>query len=94
MKLNDNKLDKIEILLDNSGGITIQNTLTKAVCIYPDHYAAADSIAAIYDGEDMSDWDHSDADCYISDEYYSQHAPNGGIRIIGKDALEKLLVNA
>ena len=94
MKLNDNKLAQIEILLDNSGGITAQNTLTKTVCVFADHYAAADSIAAIYDGDDMSGWTHSEADCYITDEHYSKMSPTGGIRIIGKDALERLLINA
>lgn len=94
MKLNDSKLDQIEILLDNSGGITIQNTETKAVCFFSDHDAAADDIAAIYDGDDMSDWQHNEPEYFITDEYYSQHAPNGGIRIIGKDDLERLLVNA
>jgi len=94
MKINDNKLAQIEILLDNSGGITIQNTDTKAVCHFVDHYAAADDIKAIYNGDDMSEWEYSDPEYYITDEYYSQHAPNGGIRIIGRDALEKLLVNA
>ena len=94
MKLNDNKLDQIEILLDNAGGITIQNTETKAVCHFVDHYAAAADIAAIYNGDDMSEWEYSEPECYITDEYYSQHAPSGGIRIIGKDKLEKLFTDA
>lgn len=94
MKLNDSKLAHIEILLDNSGGIIIQNTETKAVAVFADQYAAADDIAAIYEGDDMSDWDLSEPDCYITGEYYSQHSPNGGIRIIGKDELERLLINA
>ena len=94
MKLNDNKLAQIEIFLDNSGGIIIQNTDTKAVAVFADHYAAADDIAAIYEGDDMSDWDLREPDCFITDEYYSQNSASGGIRIIGKDELERLLINA
>lgn len=94
MKLNDNKPDQIEILLDNSGGITIQNTETRAACFFPDHFAAADDIAEIYDGDDMTGWPCSNPEHYITDKYYSQHSPNGGIRIIGKDDLARMLVNA
>ena len=32
--------DNIEVIIDNSGGVTIQNTETKAVCYFEDMHSA------------------------------------------------------
>ena len=74
------KNTNIEIIEDNAGGLTIQNTETKAVAHFwhKSDQAALDSLKAILDGEDMSGWDLSDQECYITDEEYNKHASSGG----------------
>jgi hypothetical protein len=76
-----NMTTTIEIIEDNAGGLTIQNTATKAVAYFADKSQAIDSIKDILAGGDMSGWDTSDAEYYISDEDYNKQAPNGGYRM-------------
>ena len=71
----------IEIIEDNAGGLTIQNTATKAVANFGHKSQAVDSLKSILEGEDMSNWDLSEAECYIDDEEYSKHASSGGYRL-------------
>lgn len=70
----------IEIIEDNSGGLTIQNTETKEVAYFghKSDQAALDSLKAILEGDDMSGWDLHDPDYYISDEEYNKHVSTGG----------------
>ena len=70
----------IEIIEDNAGGLTIQNTATRAVANFGHKSQAVDSLKSILDGEDMSDWDLSEPECYIDDEEYLKHATGGGYR--------------
>lgn len=71
----------IEIIEDNAGGLTIQNTATKAVANFAHKSQAVDSLKSILEGEDMSNWDLSEPECYISDEEFAQHQPSGGYRL-------------
>jgi len=81
----------IEIIEDNAGGLTIQNTESKDVA-YFDHksdQAALDSLRAIIAGDDMSGWDLSDPECYISDQEYLKHASSGGYRTWDEDDIRE-----
>jgi hypothetical protein len=75
----------IEIIEDNSGGLTIQNTETKAVAYFRDKILAVDSIKDLLEGEDMSGWDTCDSECYITDEEYQDRAQNGSYKLWGED---------
>ena len=72
----------IEIIEDNSGGLTIQNTETQAVAYFGHKSQAIDSLKAILAGGDMTGWDLSEPEHYITDEEYSKHAPCGGYRLL------------
>ena len=69
----------IEIIEDNAGGLTIQNTATKAVANFGHKSQAVDSLKSIL--EDMNNWDLSEPECYIDDEEYSKHVATGGYRL-------------
>jgi hypothetical protein len=71
----------IEIIEDNAGGLTIQNTETKAVANFGHKSQAIDSLKSILEGDDMSGWDLSEPECYITDEEYTKHASSGGYRL-------------
>jgi hypothetical protein len=78
MNINKN----IEIIEDNAGGLTIQNTKTQAVAHF-DHKsdrAAIDSLKAILEGDAMIGWDLSDPECYLTDDELEKHASSGGYR--------------
>jgi len=72
----------IEIIEDNAGGLTIQNTDTKAVANFghKSDKAALESLKSILEGDDMVGWDLSDPECYITDEEYQKHGCSGGYR--------------
>jgi hypothetical protein len=72
--------DNIEVIIDNSGGVTIQNTETKAVCYFEDIHSAhaIDALDGILNGSDMSDFDESDPSYYIEEEDYQNVVHNGG----------------
>ena len=72
--------DNIEVLIDNSGGVTIQNTVTKAVC-YFDSVESEHAIVTldhVLNGSDMSDFDESDPSYYIEEDDYQALVHNGG----------------
>ncbi len=71
----------IEIIEDNGGGLTIQNTETKAVANFGHKSQAVDSLKSILEGEDMTGWDLSEPECYITDEEYNKHESSGGYRL-------------
>jgi len=45
----------------------------------------ADDVRALVDGANVADWDGNDPECYIDDETYWEHEPNGGYRAIDQD---------
>ena len=78
MNINKN----IEIIEDNAGGLTIQNTKTQAVAHF-DHKsdrAAIESLRAILGGDTMDGWDLSESECYLTDTELAKHASSGGYR--------------
>lgn len=75
----------IEIIEDNAGGLTIQNTKTKAVACFGGKSLAIDSIKSLLEGADMSGWDTNDAECYIADEKYQEHSQSGGYKLWSED---------
>lgn len=81
----------IEVIQDNSGGITIQNTETKDVAYFQDASAAKFDLKSILAGDDMSDWDLSDPDHYITDNEYAKNQSSGGYRILTEDDIKKLI---
>ena len=83
----------IEIIEDNGGGLTIQNTKTKEVANFghKSDQAALDSLKAILEGDDMSGWDLSAPECYITDEEYQKHASSGGYRAWDEEEIREHL---
>jgi hypothetical protein len=79
----------IEVIADNAGGITVQNTETKAVAYFPDIHAAKDDLKSILDGDDMSGWDTSNPEHYITDEMYAEHESSGGYRAWDAEKIEE-----
>lgn len=75
----------IEIIVDNAGGLTIQNTETKAVAYFEYKIHAIESIQSLLKGDDMSGWETSDEDYYISDEEYQEEARVGGYKLWSED---------
>lgn len=86
---------KIEVIEDNAGGLTIQNTATEEVAYFEhkSEEAAVDSLKAILKGDDMSGWDVSDSECYINDEEYQKHASSGGYRIWDEQEIREHLTD-
>ena len=84
----------IEVIEDNAGGLTIQNTQTKAVANFGHKsYADAETLQCILDGGNMTGWDLSDPEFYISDEYYRANA-SGGLNMLNESEIEDLLESA
>lgn len=85
--------DAIRVIEDNGGGLTIQNTETKKVAnfVHKSDQAALDSLKAILDGDDMSNWDLSDPRCYITDEEYQAHASSGAYRTWDEEEIREYL---
>lgn len=81
----------IEVIEDNAGGITIQNTETKDVAHFIDHWAAEGDLKGILDGDDMSGWELSDPDCYITDEDYNKAKSSGGLKLLDEADIRELL---
>jgi len=83
----------IEIIEDNAGGLTIQNTATKAVAHFGHKFeqAALAALKEILEGEDMSGWDLSDPECFITGDEYNKHASSGGYRIWDEDEIQEHL---
>jgi hypothetical protein len=81
----------IEVIQDNAGGITVQNTETKAVAYFQDTAAAKFDLKSILAGDDMSDWDLSDPDHYITDNEYARNQSSGGYRILTEDNIKELI---
>lgn len=79
----------IEVIQDNAGGITIQNTETKEVAYFADIHEAKADLKSILDGDDMSVWDLSDPECYITDEMYAEHDSSGGYRVWDANRIEE-----
>lgn len=73
---------KIEVIEDNAGGITIQNTATKAVAEFDDRGspAAYEALKAVLEGADMSDWDTEESG-FISAEDLAKHTPGVALRL-------------
>jgi hypothetical protein len=57
----------IQVIEDNSGGLTIQNTETKCVCYFNDLVSALESLHSLLDGDDIGEWDLSEWDCFITE---------------------------
>lgn len=81
----------IEVIEDNACGITIQHTATKAVAHYPDRHAAQHDLESILAGDDISGWDLSDPDYYITDEEYHKHSSSGGYKSLDQSDIEALI---
>jgi hypothetical protein len=85
----------IEVIADNAGGLTIQNTQTKAVANFGHKSDAdAETLQSILDGGNMTGWDESEPEYYISDEYYRANAPSGGLNMLNESEIEDLLGSA
>ncbi len=74
-----------EIIFDNGGGATLQVNGTEYVHNYDDMQQLADDVRDLVSGADVSDWDGNEPECYISDEKYWKHQPNGGYRALDND---------
>lgn len=63
---------EIEVIEDNAGGLTIQNTQSRAIANFghKSEAAAVESLKTILAGADMSDWDLSDPALYITDDQF------------------------
>lgn len=86
----------IEIIEDNGGGLTIQDTETKKVCFFANRFSesALDSLRALVQGEDISGWEHSDPRYFISGEDYGLHEVSRGYKLWEEvDVLRHLLDN-
>lgn len=85
----------IEVIADNVGGLTIQNSETKKVSFFASRSSkdALDSLRSIvFDGDDMEGWEFSDPGYYISDEIYQKNAESRGYCIWGEiDILRHLI---
>lgn len=83
----------IEIIEDNGGGLTIQNTETKDAANFghKSDQAAIESLKAVLEGDDMSGWDLSDPELYITDEEYQKHSSSGGYRTWDEEATREHL---
>lgn len=81
----------IDIIEDNGGGLTIQNTETREVANFghKSDQAAIDSLKAILKGDDMIGWDLSDPECYITDEEYHAQASSGGLRVWDEEEIRE-----
>lgn len=69
-------MKNIEIIENNAGGLTIQNAVTKAVAHFDHKSQAIESLKAILDGDDMSGWDCSDHELFITDEEFMKNLIN------------------
>lgn len=81
----------IEIIEDNAGGLTIQNTETKACASFDHKSQAVDSLLSVLDGEDMSGWDLSESENYITDEQYQEHVSSGGLRAWDEEEIKEFV---
>lgn len=86
----------IEIIEDNGGGLTIQNTQTQEVAHFPhkSDKAAIESLKSILDGSDMSGWDLSDPEYYITDDEFRKHESSGGYREWDEDEAREYVSRA
>ena len=57
----------VEVIEDNAGGITVQNTETKQVAFFCDKLSenCIESLEELLEGGDIDDWELSPADHYI-----------------------------
>ena len=78
-------MTNFEIIFDNGGGATLQVNGNEYVHAYDDMRQLADDVAALVDGADVSDWDNNQPECYIDDETFWRHKPNGGYRALDQD---------
>jgi len=74
-----------EIIFDNGGGATLQVNGTEYVHNYDDMHQLAIDVRAIVDGANVADWDGNEPECYIDENTYLDHAPNGGYCAINQD---------
>lgn len=81
----------IEVIEDNAGGLTIQNTETKAVCFFDHKDGAIESLRGILDGDDMSGWDTSEPEHYITDEAFAEYEQTGGYTAWSKEDIEEFV---
>ena len=61
------KLDKIQVIEDNAGGIFVQDTSTKEVAHFDDVIAAWGDLTSIIKGGDMDGWKLSHSDYYLDE---------------------------
>ena len=80
----------IEIIQDNAGGFTIQNTASNAVAYFQCLQYAADSLRAVLAGDDMSGWDLSDPEYFIADEVFDYYR-DSGMRLMTEAEIVELL---
>ena len=79
--------DSIEIIVDNAGGMTIQDIADQSVAYFPNRNdeSAIDSLRKILDGADLTGWDLSEPDHYIDDATYNKEADSGGLKLWDED---------
>lgn len=83
--------NNIEVIEDNAGGLTIQNTITKDVSYFEHKNMACFSLEEILNDGDMSNWDLSDPAYYIPADQISKHLASGGYRIWTAKQIEEFL---
>lgn len=81
----------IEVIEDNAGGLTIQDKETKLVANFDHKSQAIESLQMLLEGGDMTNWDTSDSEYYISDEEYEKHVTNGGLIIWDQSDIENFV---
>lgn len=85
----------IEVIEDNGGGLTIQNTETKKVCFFADKSSegALDSLKHLVQGDDMSGWEPSDPRYFISDIGYGIYKESQGYKMWEEINIMRHLLN-
>lgn len=82
----------IKIILDNGGGITIQNESTLLASYFASVGEARHDLNGVLTGDDMSGWEASAQD-YLTPEMIEEHAGIGGYRVLDDEDVIDLLVS-
>jgi hypothetical protein len=81
----------IEIIEDNTGGITVQETDTRLVAYFEDKHDAKDSLKDLLLGGSLSGWDTSGSGYYITDDEYNEHSQSGGYTSWSEDDVKEFV---
>lgn len=83
-----------EIIFDNGGGAVLQLKDESYVASYNDMTQLAHDVRLLLNGGSPAGWDGHDSECYISNELYAEHAPNGGFRAIDGIEIGEWIANS